>query len=360
MLFRKAMVLIMVFVFTLALGSSALAAPGFVSYSKSYELDGQIFMKMLAGSAALGGEHKTLVWGEGILERYDLIVMGGGEIEVHNLSDWRADPSSPAGLEVASTFTQKIDLPDGPPNTHNQIFAVSVKANRGESGSLSQNISAAAAVYDEGEEAYFTIDQIAKTSGGTVKRYINLIVPASGEQLFEDSSIKGSAEITDQLLSNENIDINATVAESQTFNVEIETKADAEADADQKQLEKAYHDADGTAEVYFVLDGGSLFEDTVLPGLSLEEIALPAVIELASDLFVISDITIIWKEPSVPDYDSSLPGTYLFEGELIFPEHITPPGKVLVYYMLHVVEELPGEAEYMEIETVENSESSAE
>lgn len=360
MLFRKAMVIIMVFVFTLALGSSALAVPGSVLYRKSYELDGQIFMKMLAGSAALGGEHKTLVWGEGILERHDLIVMGGGEIEVRNLSDWSADPSSPAGLEVASTFTQKIDLPDGPPNTHNQIFAVSVKANRGESGSLSQNISAAAAVYDEGEEAYFTVAQTATTSGGIVKRYINLIVPASGEQLFEDSNIKGSAEITDQLLSNENIDINATAAESQIFNVEIETEADADVDADQQQLEKAYHDADGTAEVYFVLDGGPLFEDTVLPGLLLEEIALPAVIELASDLFVISDITITWKEQSVPEYDSSLSGTYLFEGELIFPEQITPPGKVLVYYKLHVVEELPGEAEILDTEIIEDSEDSRE
>ncbi len=358
MLFRKAMVLIMVFVFTLALGSSALAVPGSVLYRKSYELDGQIFMKMLAGSAALGGEHKTLVWGEGILERHDLFVMGGGEIEVRNLSDWRADPSSPAGLEVASTFTQKIDLPDEPPNTHNQIFAVSVMANRGESGSLRQKISAAAAVYDEEKEAYFTIDQIAKTSGGTVKRYINVVVPASGEQLFEDSIIKGSAEIRDQLLAAEGIDISAIAAESQTFAVVVEDNA--EADADQNQLEVAYHDADGTAEVYFVLDGGSLFEDTVLPGLPIEEIALPAVIELASDLFVISDITIIWKEQSVPEYDSSLPGTYLFEGELIFPEHITPPGKVLVYYILHVVEELPGEAETIEIETVENSEVSTE
>ncbi|MDZ4133050.1 MAG: hypothetical protein U1E11_07915, partial [Dethiobacteria bacterium] len=310
MLIRKAMVLIMVFVFTLALGSSALAVPGSVLYRKSYELDGQIFMKMLAGSAALGGEHKTLVWGEGILERHDLIVMGGGEIEVRNLSDWIADPSSPAGLEVASTFKQKIDLPGGTPNTHNQIFAVSVKANRGESGSLRQIISAAAAVYDEGEEAYFTVDQTATTSGGIVKRYINVIVPASGEQLFEDSNIKGSAKISDQLISADGINIDATVAG---------------ADADQKQLEKAYHDADGTAEVYFVLDGGTLFEGTVLPGLPFEEVALPSVIELASELFVISDITIIWKEQSVPEYDSSLPGKYLFEGELIFPEHITPP-----------------------------------
>jgi hypothetical protein len=355
-LFRKAVVLIMVFVFTLALGNSALAVPGSVLYRKHYELDGQIFMKMLAGNAALGGEHKTLVWGEGILDRHDLIVMGGGEIMVRNLSDWSADPSSPAGLEVASTFTQKIDLPDSLPNTHNQVFAVSVKANRGESGSLRQDISAAAAVYEDGEEAYFTVDQTATTSGGIVKRYINVVIPASGEQLFEDSNIKGSAEIRDQLLSAEGIDINATAPESQTLNIEIEV----DADVDQQQLEKAYHDSDGTAEVYFVLDGGLLFENTVLPGLPFEEIALPAVIELASEIFVISDITITWKEQSVPEYDSSLPGTYLFEGELIFPEHITPPGKVLVYYTLHVVEELPGDLETLETEIVEDSEDSAE
>ena len=356
MLFRKAIVLILVFVFTLALGSSALAVPGSVLYRKNYELDGQIFMKMLAGNAALGGEHKTLVWGEGILDRHDLIVMGGGEIKVRNLSDWSADPSSPAGLEVASTFTQKIDLPDGLPNKHNQIFAVSVKANRGEAGSLSQNISAAAAVYDEGEEAYFTVDQTATTAGGIVKRYINLIVPASGEQLFEVSNIKGSAEIKDQLLSAEGIDINATAAEGQTFAVETE----AEADTDQKQLEQAYYDANGTAEAYFVLAGGPLFEGTVLPGLLFEELALPAVIELASEYFVISDIAIVWKEQSVPEYDSSLPGTYLFEGELFFPEQITPPGKVLVYYTLRLIEELPGEPKTMEIEVVENSEVSGE
>lgn len=342
MLFRKVLSAIIVGCFTLALGSPALAVPGSVLYKKSYEIDGQIFMKMLAGSAVLGGEHKTFLWGEGILERHDLIVMGDGQINVRNVSDWSADPSSPAGLEVASTFTQKIDLPGGLPNTRNQIFAISVKANRGESGSLSQNISAAGAVYDE--EAYFIVDQTTTTSGGIVKRYINLIVPASGEQIFEDSNIKGSAEIRDQLLPAENINIDAIAAEGQTFDV----------------VEKAYHDADETAEFYFVLDGGSLFECNVLPGLAFEEIAFPAVVELASEFFVVSDITIIWKEQSVPEYDSSLPGTYLFEGELIFPEHITPPGKVLVYYKLHVVEELPGEPEIMEIEIVENSEVSGD
>lgn len=142
------------------------------------------------------------------------------------------------------------------------------------------------------------------------------------------------------MLPAENINTDATIEEGQTFEV----------------VEKAYHDTDEAAEFYFVLDGGSLFECNVLPGIAFEEIALPAVIELASEFFVVSDITVIWKEQSVPEYDSSLPGIHLFEGELIFPEHITPPGKVLVYYKLHVVEELPGEPETMEIGIVENSE----
>ncbi len=112
-----------------------------------------------------------------------------------------------------------------------QIWAVHVEANPGESASLSQDFEAAYGSYggliadpdgsvpsgDEdkwffqpdqdgnwektaGEDYvgnYFHMDQAAYTSDGTIKRYISISSPWSHAFLEEDMSIEGSAKITD-------------------------------------------------------------------------------------------------------------------------------------------------------------------
>ncbi len=124
----------------------------------------------------------------------------------------------------------------------NQVWAVQVEANPGESGTLSQSFEAAYGpwadshyfpyyhgdpeepdlgwwfVDKEGDQwpnysdedyfvgvdmgnyyvgNYFHIDQLAGTSGGTTKRYISVSSPWSGAFVEEDMSVVGRAEIVD-------------------------------------------------------------------------------------------------------------------------------------------------------------------
>lgn len=130
--------------------------------------------------------------------------------------------------EIDFTFhkTELEDLTD-------QIWAVQVEAEPGQTGHLSQDFEAAYGPFrdddsyigsgddawwfvdedgerttDPGEVAgtdageyyvgnYFTIDQLAATSGGIVKRYINISSPWTGAYLEEDMSVEGVAEIRD-------------------------------------------------------------------------------------------------------------------------------------------------------------------
>ena len=109
-----------------------------------------------------------------------------------------------------------------------QIWAVQVSADPGFSGNLHQDFEAAygfwagaddylgngdnAWSFDNGDVVrgpdyvgnYFNIDQFARTSMGTVQRFIDISSPWSGAYLYEDMSIVGTSEI-EEAFSMENI-----------------------------------------------------------------------------------------------------------------------------------------------------------
>ncbi len=317
-------VVLMVFLLTLAMGGSALAAPGSVTYRKYYDLDGIILMKIQAGSAySESGHHKTLVRGVGSLQRDEMVTMSMAGIDVFNDSSWAADPGSLRGLEVASAFYLN-DLwkeqgdnggEEAPAPDAHQVFAVSVKAGTGESGRLSQNISAAAAVYSD-ESGSFAIDQFAATSGGTVKRFIDLIEPVSGLYLFEDSKIKGSAEIYDSLQPSgdeENMEIDA-------LSISEEGKAEI------------------SGQSVVILEDDELFRITVNKGTLLEEIGLPETLDLEYGFTTITDIMVEWDKQDLEDYDPESEGSYLFFGKLIFPESVSIFEELYVCYIVEVID----------------------
>lgn len=108
-----------------------------------------------------------------------------------------------------------------------QIWAVQVEVEPGESGSISQEFEAAHGPYDsdvkdgtadevqkdsfgfdydehgnlivvKGEDYagdYFHIEQEAGTTGGTTRRYIDVSSPWSGAYLHEDMTVEGKADI---------------------------------------------------------------------------------------------------------------------------------------------------------------------
>jgi hypothetical protein len=294
----------------LLLPASALAKT--IDYSKNYDLDGRILMKILYGSETEGaGYHKTLVEGTGSLQREELNTIGGAVLSVENSSNWSSD--SLWGLEVASTLGLHPEAEEGSEAAESdQVFAVSAKANRGESGSLDQSITAS------GEsDIDYAIEQSVETTGGEVKRYIDLVDPESGAQIFEDSKIIGYALITDAL---------------RTVEEEVEGSWEA--------LIFSEEGEDGEQSL-IVLNGDENLSATFPVGTPREDIVLPDTITVTAGFTEISGVGVIWQADSQPSYDPEKPGSYIFWGELVFPENITVNEPVLIRYTVYLTEELP-------------------
>ncbi len=114
-----------------------------------------------------------------------------------------------------------------------QVWAVQVEAEPGESGTVNQEFEAASGPYDEeviegkedvfedsfgireneegepevvkGEQYvgdYFWIKQEAGTTKGTTRRYIDISSPWSGAYLHENMTVKGEAEIEETFAMN--------------------------------------------------------------------------------------------------------------------------------------------------------------
>ncbi|MBW6463719.1 MAG: hypothetical protein SCJ94_01380 [Bacillota bacterium] len=106
---------------------------------------------------------------------------------------------------VATGFTS-IDaeefILDGYKPLTKQIWAVSVSADPGHTGSISMSGQAAYGLPGtEGDEDYmgnyFTIEQETYVSSGETKRHIDISSPYSHGYLYEDANITGMARITD-------------------------------------------------------------------------------------------------------------------------------------------------------------------
>ncbi|MDW7740198.1 MAG: hypothetical protein SCJ97_09115 [Bacillota bacterium] len=292
--------ILLAFLLFLTSAAPVFASYGTISYQKSYDLDGIILIKILSGDEYSGaGFHKTLVKGVGNLQRVEAGTVGDGTLAVSSESSWIADPDSLRGLEVASTFglnpeSEYLD------SNYPQVFAVSVKADRGESGQLTQNISA-----ESGESNSLAIYQHAETSDGTVKRYIDLAFLDPDARIFEDTKIVGYASIVDQL------------------NTGIEE------------------------EVIFVVNQDEGFVITVFPGTVFEEVEFPEIIDLVFDEFILTGIPIEWSDESDPVYNPDEPGRYLFIGQLLLPENVIFEGKVFTIFTVNIEE--PAETENIDL-----------
>ncbi len=333
---------------TLAVGSTAFAEPGFFTYRKHYDINGIILMKIQAGSNYdQSGQHKSFVRGVGHLQREDYIAMGKEGMIVDSDSFWTADPESFRGLEVAGTF-RLHDQYEGegenedaiPPADSPQVFAVSVDADSGESGQMSQAIK----VDSSGEHNIFAIDQHAQTSDGTVKRYIDITDPASGAYLFEDSRIDGQVNITEMLNSadpNEDFTINTVSAMLDEDNKEAQSGDAAGklfADSDEMAVLGESIDYNAEEEPPLVINGAEIFKSVVPLGTKIEELGLDEEIVFQSDLIMIKDIYVDWDDQLFGEYNPDVEGSYTFTGELVFPDTVAYDDKVLIFHVVDVVD----------------------
>ncbi len=334
----------MVLVFIFSLSSPVLASSNSTRYEKWYDLDGDISIKMQAGSDCnASGKHQTQVSGVGSLQRHDLIKMNKAELLSQNEGQWAADPDSLRGLEAASSFwlNDEGDF-EGP----EQVFAVSVDADPGKEGYLAQNISSAEAAYDEStsDTGSLEISQDARTSGGVLKRYIDFKDPASSVYVFEDSEIKGFAEIRDEFGTDGNVSEDLQIKQ---YSMSDSEQYKEEGFEDELSGEETFEDGsfeeDTLHTKLLVLEGGGMFETEVPLGTSKDELALPQTIEMTTDMFTISGIAINWDADSFPEYDPDQENSYTFAGAIIFPDNIEIQEKMIMFYTVHVTADMDQE-----------------
>lgn len=334
----------MVLVFIFSLSAPVLASSNSTRYEKWYDLDGDISIKMQAGSDCnASGKHQTQVSGVGSLQRHDLIKMNKAELLSQNEGQWAADPDSLRGLEAASSFwlNDEGDF-EGP----EQVFAVSVDADPGKEGYLAQNISSAEAAYDEStsDTGSLEISQDARTSGGVLKRYIDFKDPASSVYVFEDSEIKGFAEIRDEFGTDGNVSEDLQIKQ---YSMSDSEQYKEEGFEDELSGEEIFEDGsfeeDTLHTKLLVLEGGGMFETEVPLGTSKDELALPQTIEMTTDMFTISGIAINWDADSFPEYDPDQENSYTFAGAIIFPDNIEIQEKMIMFYTVHVTADMDQE-----------------
>jgi len=329
--------LFVVFFFILSFSAPAFSFSGNMRYDKYYDLDGKMLLKIQTGDAASSpAQQKTLVEGRGAFERYESIFLSPASIRVKSDSDWEVDESHLRGLSVGSAIKLNQDqvyLLDG---MGDQVFAVKVDSDPGEEGHLSQDWSASDQVYSEEVSSMFVIDQDAYTTGGKMKRYIDLICPASGVYLFEDSEIVGYARVIDSLQpegsANSN---NSETDEDEGSLLESNSGQEEGSFTTSTDVEPA---EDNFKDQVYVLESDD-FETTVPLGTPIEEIELNQSISLTTEMIQISGIEIDWDSQTIPEYDPYQSGSYIFTGQLIFPDYIIAPEKIFIFYTVHVVDD---------------------
>lgn len=336
-------VLILVFIFALAVGTTTYAEPGHLTYRKKYNIDGIILMKIQAGSDYdASGQYKAMVRGVGSLERNEYIAMGKNSMIADSENFWVADPDSLRGLEVAGTFRLHDQYAGNFSEGSNaespasavyspQMFATSVDAKKGESGELAQSFS----VDSSGNTSSFAINQHTETSDGKVKRYIDITDPASGAYLFEDSEIVGKVNIT-EWLNSKGTSEGFAIASSQENDGEEMVSGQEETET--VVLDEATGKG-SNEEPALVIDGAEIFKSVVPLGTRVEELGLDEEIIFQSDLITIKDIYVKWDDQLFGEYDPDREGSYTFAGELVFPETVASDEQVFIFHVVHVVED---------------------
>jgi len=383
MLFKKYVSLLIVVIFIISFATPVFAAPGTTVYNKSYDLDGTMLLKIQYGDKDhFPAEHKTMIEGRGKLERDESVVLNQDYLSIFVDSDWSVAESNLWGLTVTSATQLNEGLVEDSEKEAAQVFAVQVQTGSGEEGSLYQDLLITAASDDDSNDLdnifdndlinAFFIDQRAYTSGGEMKRYIDLVCPVSGTYIYEDSEIKGYADVTDSLRMENASDSNQTDGQdafdekepsggnepsggTESYD-ETKTNEDSKTSVQTEQYSESESSKNDEGQVFIL--ASELFESTVLLHTPLEEVELPDTVSLTAELVEITGIEIDWNEESLALYDPDQPGSYIFEGEMIFPEHVIAQGKMVVLYTVHVVEELDDQDENVEADQKSNDKDS--
>jgi len=349
--------LLVVFFFVLSLSAPVHSFSGNIRYDKYYDLDGKILLKIQTGEKGSSpAQHKTLVEGRGAFKRDESIYLDPGEIKVRADSNWDVDDRHLRGLSVGSAVKLNPALAGLPDDLAEQVFAVKVDSDPGEEGHLRQDWSASDQVYfDEELSSMFVIDQDAFTSGGTMKRRIDLICPATGVYLFEDAEIDGYARVIDSLQPAAEEDggdegdhegnttdegeqeENGSGGEEEFFTTAAETEPDADNPEGNSEDNSEDNPENVPEEQAFVLKSGE-FESTVPTDTRVEDLDLDRTISITAEVIEITGIKVKWDSQSVPDYDPEQEGSYIFTGQLHFPEHIIAPDNMVLLYTVHVVD----------------------
>jgi len=220
----------------------ASSANGNLGHSVDYNMDGRVELQKQAGHEyETGARMRQVISGQGEVEKQSNIVMEEGYLQVEDNQDWFTADDNLRNLTVTTSI--KLFTPakyvygseeavvwwedvyeafspvyyegDGDPDFSakrsssqwdaltSQIWAVQSSANPGESGQLKTDFvasygpEAADAGADTFVGDYFEIDQVAGTSDGTLRRYIDISSARRHAYLFEDMRINGAAKVSE-------------------------------------------------------------------------------------------------------------------------------------------------------------------
>ncbi len=220
----------------------AFTAAGYMSHDADYNMDGRIEMQKQAGHEyETGARMRQEISGQGDMSKQSTISMEEGYLQVEDDQDWLTAEDALRNLTVTTSI--RLFTPakyvygteeavvwwedvyealspvyyegDGDPDfsarrrSHrwdaltSQTWAVQVSANPGEAGQLSSDFEAAygPGAAEAGADTfvgdYFEIDQVAVTSDGTLRRYIDISSARRHAYLFEDIRVDGASTVSE-------------------------------------------------------------------------------------------------------------------------------------------------------------------
>ena len=222
---KKVLLIALSIVFVLSLATAVYAAPDLDRQWESHEVDSGVY-DLKDGYEADWESYYHVVLNPGADERYksllELLIAETDIDKAELLAMSEAQLRDAAHIENLAYYKTEIE------GLTDQIWATQVEANPGETGLLNQSFEAAYGNTYEGQVAdkselsddgwgfvadgdvsdgyrpvrgedyvgnYFTIEQHAMTTDGTLKRFIDISSPFDGSYIHEDFTVTGQSDV---------------------------------------------------------------------------------------------------------------------------------------------------------------------
>jgi len=209
-MFKKILSILLVTAFVFTVGATAFAndVPGYIHHKGSYVLDGDIDWRIHTGSVENGAQQKTVIKGEGTIERTVASEISLGKLTVSEEAMWSSHPQAMTNLQIVSSILvgfSPAGLTYGDPTRTvytEQVYAWLMRPYQGEAAQYKYGYTATDSRYMvENDDKVlksvyidsFAIDFDAMITNGKFGRYIDMSSATAKspytDYLFVDGSV---------------------------------------------------------------------------------------------------------------------------------------------------------------------------